>query len=247
MMLKPKAMLVLSVLSLVTVAGTEYTPVPLVTQSLAQAVKANTIKNGDDAFGAKIGTKFYDGVWSFFYIKSGEKPENFQLVPMYAFVKEDNVVSREVSFRSSKNNSFVFISPYGYIFRLTDGHGLGFSFKNPFDRNISIEYEGALRLYGYDPASPTSIFLFKGTLDGKKILLKSSSEPDAIYAKENILKNGSKKVTYYFRLGVDVELTKNEMVFLVVIESAKPPKNPIRFCIDEGINIRSMTPYIIIK
>lgn len=217
-----------------------------------KAWKAKELTDGSKSIDGYLKGKKNKNVWSYWYIKSGDNPKNFQLLPMKysskAFVAW-NKPSWVAQINGKKSVLPANIGVYGYVAPTMCGKGMGFALTNPFDYSISMELEGNLAVLSDD----AQFFVFTKSNDGIIKTLKSSSEEDAIYKIETNKKDKAGNIKYrkYFQLGLSFTLAPKDKVYIVgylpktIVATKHKGGMKIIYCLNEGQGVQ-FTPRFII-
>ena len=135
---------------------------------------------------------------------------------------------------------------FGYLRNRGGEYGIAFSFRNPSKAALDLELDGSLRLYAYDPAKPYQVFVYTVNSDGKKTLISSSADKEAVWSLRY-----PKGSCYYFRLAADVRLEKGARLFVVLLDKSIQdfPRNRIKnvFCLNEGRRKLAFVPCFILR
>lgn len=218
-----------------------YEPFPNIHTAAGEALRAGALKNGSAAIPAVIKGKKYPGTWAFWSIQKGSSPEDFELSPM-TFRKQG---VDKGQFISAKGGCFTNLN-FGYLRNRGGEYGIAFSFRNPSGKALELELDGSLRLYSYDPAKPYQLFVFTVDRDGKRKVISSSADKEAIW--ENKYPGGS---LYYFHLSADVRLEKGAQLFVALVDryltELAPGKVKTVFCLNEGRRNRIYVPCFILR
>ena len=218
-----------------------YEPFPNIHTAAGNALKSGALKNGAVSIPAVIKGKKYPGTWAFWAISKGSTPGDFELSPM-RFRKQG--VSKG-QFASAKGGCFTNLN-FGYLCNRGGEYGIAFSFRNPSGKALELELDGSLRLYSYDPEKPFQLFVFTMDAEGKRKVISSSADREAIW--ENKYPGGS---VYYFHLSADVRLEKGEQVFVALVDrylsELSPGKVKPVFCLNEGRRKRIYVPCFILR
>ncbi|MFA7232102.1 MAG: hypothetical protein WC071_12600 [Victivallaceae bacterium] len=223
-----------------------------ITKSSDKAWKAKELTDGSNLVDGYLKGEKIKDLWSYWYITSGDKPENFQLLPMKYSSKEALAWNRP--FWTAEINEGKPVLPanigvYGYATSTMCGKGMGFALTNPFDYSISMELEGNLAVLSDD----AQFFVFTKSNDGIIKTLKSSSEEDAIYKIETNKKDkaGNIKHRKYFQLGLSFTLAPKDKVYIVgylpktVIADKHKGGFKIIYCLNEGQGVQFTPKFII--
>ena len=223
-------------------AAQEWKEAEPIHKSANEEWKKEALKDGVNSHDGRIAefgvTESFTNLWSYWYIQSGDKPENFKLAPLkFSAVKSKSWNSPYWEVPGAAGLPAV-IGIYGYITQTSAAQGMGIAFRNPYPHAVSVAVEGN---FGYYPTpKPYQMYLFTRTSDGQIKILKSSLEPGAIYLIEGKKKDGSPAPRHYFRLGVDCRLSRGAMIYLMIYDPSvtvgdrRAGKWEIRFCLDQG-------------
>jgi len=223
-----------------------------ISKSSSKARKAKELADGSNSVDGYLEGEKIKDVWSYWYIKSGDNPENFQLFPMKYSLKDSKSWNR--TFWASEINEGKAVLPanigvYGYVTSTMFGKGMGFALTNPFNYSISMELEGNLAVL----SDNSQFFVFIKGNDGVIKILKSSSEEDATYKIETNKKDKAGNIKYrkYFQLGLSFTLAPKGKVYIVgylpktIIATKHKGGFKIIYCLNEGQGVK-FTPRFII-
>ena len=209
-------------------------------ESGARALKENLIKAGDSTIPLFFKGKKYPGTWAFWCIGKGEKPSDFEMIPMKAQITG----GKKPLFRTAQLTCFSDMN-FAWLRNNGEGSGIAFSFTNPSKKELDLELDGSLRLY-YDSPSGCRIFVYTQTPDGQIQEIADSAKPDSI-----IPVTRSKKTVYYLRLSSDVKLAPGARLYFAFLDldigKLTGKKTRTVFCLNEGIRKPQFIPNFILR
>ena len=185
-------------------------------ESLSQAWQKGKLKHGENSHEGTIGGKTYSGVWSYWYIKFGNNPENIQLAPLKAdrISKEASKWRQPVIAFDADKKTFkspALIGGNFFIHQVADNsRGGGYSFTNPLKDTLNIIIEGNLRFH-----KGVNVFIYKKNKNGTIILLASNAKENAIQEISIKHPNGRILTRTYLKLLCETELSPGEQIFII--------------------------------
>ncbi|MFA6816105.1 MAG: hypothetical protein WCS73_07410 [Lentisphaeria bacterium] len=223
-----------------------------IARSTNKAWKAKELVESKNSVDGYLKGKKIKDVWSYWYIKAGDNPQNFELLPMKYSAKDSAAWGNPYWAANINDGKPVLpatIGVYGYATAIMCGKGMGFAFTNPFNYSISMELEGNLAV----PSDDAQFFVFTRSNDDVIKILKSSSEENAIYKIETKKKDKAGNVKYrkYFRLGLCFTLAPKNKVYIVgsLPKTIIGPKHKggfrIIYCLNEGQGAQFTPKFII--
>jgi len=165
-----------------------------------------------------IGMKDYPNVWSYWFIKSGTTPSNFELAPLNAIPHDGKAAQKwkdnTILAAEANGDSFRFPALLNGSFVVRDTkHNLGgaYAFTNPFAEKVKVIVEG-----NFNHLKGANVFLFVKTRDGGITIIGDNRNPDCLHQVSNTFPNGSVRTRSYMKLQLEQVLNPGDSLFFAV-------------------------------
>ena len=173
---------------------------------------------GKNSHAAIVGKNVYPDCWKYYYIASGDKPENFVLKPLNAISIDSPLYKKwKQPILASANDSKKFLYPafiqcYYYQTRHLGG---AYAFTNPLDKKVKLYLEGNFRREKFARA-----FIWIKRADGTLKLLTDDMNSAAWQTQETPLKD-KVLVRHYLKLQFEEDFNPGDTLIFGAVPRDK--------------------------
>lgn len=166
---------------------------------------------GKNSHAAVSGNQEFPDCWKYYYIASGDKPENFNLQPIKA-ISPDSPLGKKwnqvILAASYTDTAFQYPALIGLYFYPRNRMGLAYSFTNPLNKKATLYLEGNFRR-----DESVRAFVYIKRADGTVKLLTDDMDPEAWQQQETKLKDRV-MIRYYLKLQFEEEFAPGDTLVI---------------------------------